>query len=75
MEKGQTVNKLFYTDKELADLLRVKPCTVSRLARRGPRGNSAAALDIRLAQPITVGNCRRWPVDRIHSLLGLAKQS
>lgn len=62
----------FLTDRELADLLRVEPCTISRLAKRGPSKRSRGTVDIRLAEPIVIGKQRRWPAEKVYQLLGLA---
>lgn len=61
----------FLTDRELAELMRVKPCTVSRLAKNGPTSRGAGAIDIRLAEPILIGSCRRWPREKVYKVLGI----
>lgn len=61
----------FFTDREVAELLRVKPCTISRLVKNGPK---RGGFDIRLAEPIVIGSCRRWPVDNVYRLLGITKE-
>lgn len=61
----------FLTDGELADLMRVKPCTISRLAKNGPKRRGEGVIDIRLAEPIVIGSCRRWPRDKVFRILGI----
>ncbi|WP_301114335.1 helix-turn-helix domain-containing protein [Microbacterium sp.] len=53
--------KLWYTEAELASLLRVHPSTVSRRVREG-----------RLpVKPLVVGVRRVYPVAEVHRLAGL----
>ncbi|MFD6698321.1 MULTISPECIES: helix-turn-helix domain-containing protein [unclassified Microbacterium] len=53
--------KLWYTEAELASLLRVHPSTVSRRVREG-------SLPVK---PLMVGARRMYPVAEVHRLAGL----
>lgn len=59
------------TDKDVASLMRVSVSTVRRLATKGPQ--LANGLDLRLAEPIYVGEMRRWPRSRVYALLGIGE--
>lgn len=58
---ADTPEKLWYTEPELAALLRVHPSTVSRRVREG-------TLPVK---PLVVGARRVYPVAEVHRLAGL----
>lgn len=58
---NESPEKLWYTEPELAALLRVHPSTVSRRVREG-------TLPV---APLVVGSRRVYPVAEVHRLAGL----
>lgn len=63
---------LFYTDKELAELLGVSVSLVRKLAKDGPAERGRNVLDIRLIPCLKVGDMRRWNAKATHRILGIA---
>ena len=55
------------TDREVAELLKVSVGWVRKCARRGP--SRPGGLDLRLADPIVVGDMRRWERRRVDALI------
>lgn len=64
--------KLFYTDRELADLLGVSVSLVRKLAKDGPAERGRNVLDIRLIGHFRVGDMRRWNAKQVHEVLRIS---
>lgn len=63
----------FLSDGDMARLMRVSVATVRRLATRGPVHEGG--LDIRLAEPLLIGDMRRWPRAKVYALLGIGGEA
>ena len=66
----------FLTDKDITTLLRISNKTLYFVLHHGP--NAKCAVDLRLAQPITVGTGRkrgqrRWSVGKVAELIGISR--
>jgi len=62
---------LFFTDRELAEMLGVSVSLVRKMAKDGPSRRGRGVLDIRLIPHFTVGNMRRWDAPATRKLLGI----
>lgn len=67
------MQRMFYTDKELAEMLGVSQSLVRKMEKHGPSRRGAGVLDIRLIRHFTVGNMRRWDARQTDKLLGIAE--
>lgn len=57
------------TDQEVADLLKVSISSVRRNAAHGPSKPGPGSIDLRLADPIYIGNRRRWDKEKVLALI------
>lgn len=68
------MERIFYTDKELAQLLGVSQSLIRKMEKHGPSRRGSGVLDIRLIRHFTVGNMRRWDAKQVEKTLGIAKK-
>ncbi len=67
------MSKLFYTDRELAELLGVSVSLIRKMASGSPSRDSGKVLDIRLIPHFVVGDMRRWNAKATDKLLGITQ--
>ena len=66
--------RLFYTDRELAEMLGVSVSLIRKMEKDGPSRRGKNVLDIRLIRHVTVGDMRRWDARETERALGIAVQ-
>lgn len=69
------MSKMFYTDKELAELMGCSVSLIRKMVKQGPSHKGVGVVDIRLAECKIVGDMRRWRKDQIDKLLGISSNT
>lgn len=59
----------YLTDSQVCALLQINDSTLRRWLREGPPATKPDAIDLRLAQPVTIGGQRRWDREKLQQLL------